>query len=77
MGVAGEAAAGSVEPALTRPPPHGLASPTMPTPFTDAPNALLRLWNKFALRRGLDANDPPARRRNLVLLDRTLYKMDT
>ncbi len=29
----------------------------MPTPFTDV---LLRLWNKFALHRGFDANNPPA-----------------
>ena len=29
----------------------------MPTPFA---NALLRLWNKFALYRGFDANNPPA-----------------
>ena len=33
----------------------------MPTPFTDAPDALLRLWNKFALHRGFDANNPPPR----------------
>jgi len=31
-----------------------------PTPFTDAPDPLLRLWNKFALHRGLHANNPPA-----------------
>ncbi len=32
----------------------------MPTPFTDAPDALLRLWNKFALSGDLDGSTPPA-----------------
>ncbi len=32
----------------------------MPSLFTNTPDALLRLWNKFALHRGLDANNPPA-----------------
>jgi len=31
----------------------------MPTPFTNAPDALLRLWNKFALRGGVDAQNLP------------------
>ncbi len=32
----------------------------MPTPFTDAPLALLRMWNKFALSGDLDGSTPPA-----------------
>ncbi len=32
----------------------------MPTPFTDAPDALLHLWNKFALSGDLDGSTPPA-----------------
>ncbi len=32
----------------------------MPAPFTDAPDALLHLWNKFALRGDLDGSNPPA-----------------
>ncbi len=32
----------------------------MPSLFTNTPDALLRLWNKFALHRDFDANNPPA-----------------
>jgi len=32
----------------------------MPTPFTDAPDALLHLWNKFALSGDLEGSTPPA-----------------
>ncbi len=32
----------------------------MPTPFTDAPDALLHLWNKFSLSGEVDAQNPPA-----------------
>ncbi len=32
----------------------------MPTPFTDAPDALLHLWNKFALSGEVGAQNPPA-----------------
>ncbi len=32
----------------------------MPTPFTDAPDALLHLWNKFSLSGEVDAQKPPA-----------------
>ncbi len=32
----------------------------MLTPFTDAPDALLHLWNKLALSGDLDGSTPPA-----------------
>ncbi len=32
----------------------------MPTPFTNAPDALLHLWNKFALSGDLDGSTTPA-----------------
>ncbi len=32
----------------------------MPTPFTDAPDALLHLWNKFSLSGEVDGSIPPA-----------------
>ncbi len=47
-------------PPLTRPPPTAYAFRIMPTPFTDAPDALLHLWNKFALSGDLDGSTPPA-----------------
>ncbi len=32
----------------------------MPTPFTDAPDTLLHLWNKLSLSGDLDGSNPPA-----------------
>ncbi len=32
----------------------------MPTPFTNAPDSLLHLWNKFSLSGEVDAQNPPA-----------------
>ena len=32
----------------------------MPTPFINAPDALLHLWNKFSLSGEVDGSNPPA-----------------